>query len=160
MASKQRYKVHHSTVLDAGPDAVWAELRDVLKMVKIIFSGGLGSAEWVEGGSLDRVPSRYNFTVGPDRDLFQQQVAGRDEVQRSVTYRSVAPVLCVVDYVATYHVREVTNDPHRSFLEWTRDVQVADDTQPEVVEAVLGMMAAQIDAVRDFFAPPDPSSQP
>ena len=160
MAPRQRYKVHHSTVLDASPDAVWAEIRDVMKMVKIIFGGGLVSVEWVEDGSLERIPARYNFTVLPGHDLFQQEVAGRDEVQRVITYRAVARALCVVDYVATYRVHEVTNDPGRSYLEWTRDFQVADDSEPEVVEAVLGMMATQIDAIRDYFATPDPNHQP
>lgn len=160
MALKQRYKVHQTSVLDASPDAVWAEVRDVMKMVKIIFGGALVSVEWVEDGSLDRVPARYNFTVLPGHELFQQQVAGRDEVERSVTYRSVARALCVVDYVANYRVREVTNDPDRCFLEWTRDFQVADDAEPEVVEAVLGMMATQINAIRDYFATPDPTRTP
>lgn len=92
MAPKQRYKVHHSTVLDASAEAVWAE----------------------------RIPARYAFTVLPGHDLFQQEVAGRDEVQRVITYRAVARALCVVDYVATHRVHEVTNDPERSYLEWTR----------------------------------------
>ncbi|MFC4857120.1 SRPBCC family protein [Actinophytocola glycyrrhizae] len=154
MDVKPRYKLHHSTVLDADPDTVWAEVRDVMKLVKIVFADMAESVEWVDGGRVEVVPSRYNFSLLPGHDLVQQQIAGRNEVERSVTYRTVARALCIMDYVATYRVRAVTNDPTRSYMEWTRDIQVADDAAPEVVEAIFGMMANQINAVRDYFAGP------
>jgi len=157
---KPRYKLHNSTVLDADPDTVWAEVRDVIKMVKIVFAGAVTNVEWAEDGTIDRVPARYDFTILPGHDLVQQQVAGRNEVERSLTYRTVARALCIADYVATYRVLTLTNDPGRCYLEWTRDFQITDDAEPEAVDAILSMMSGQINALRDYFATPDPNRQP
>ena len=154
MAGKPKYTLHSSTVLDADPDAVWAEVRDVVKLVKIVFEGAVGTVEWAENGALEQVPSRYDFTLLPDNDVVRQEVAGRNDVERTLTYRTVAPALCIHHYEATYRVRTVTNDPGRCFMEWTRQVETTDDAAPEAVAAVLGMMENQINAVRDYFARP------
>ncbi|HEY7593131.1 MAG TPA: SRPBCC family protein [Actinophytocola sp.] len=155
MAGKPTYKLYSSTVLDADPDSVWDEVRDVMKVVKIVFEGVVSSVDWTEGGSLDRVPSRYDFTLLPNDDLVRQEVAGRNEVERSLTYRTVAPALCIAHYVATYRVREVSNDPTRSYLEWSREVETVEGADPEAVDAVLGMMENQINLLRDHFARPE-----
>ena len=150
--SKPKYTMYHSTVLDADPDTVWAEVRDVLKLVKILFGDTVGGVQWVEHGSPERVPSRYEFTMLHNGGLVQQEVAGRNESTRSVTYRTVAPVLCLYDYLATYRVFAVTNDPTRCFLEYSREFMVTDDAEPEIVGALITMMENQINAVRDYFA--------
>jgi hypothetical protein len=89
-----------------------------------------------------------------NQGLVQQEVAGRNDVARSLTYRTLAPVLCLYDYVATYRVFPVTNDPGRSFLEYSREFMVTDDAEPGIVEALMTMMDNQISVVRDYFAPP------
>lgn len=154
MATTTKYKMYHSTVLDAGPDAVWAEVRDVLKMVKILFGGGVDDVQWGEDGALERIPSRYQFTILPNRELVRQEVAGRDEVERSLSYRSVARVLCLYDYVSNYRVLPLTTDPDRCFFEYSREFMVADDAEPAVVEALLEMMENQINVLREYFANP------
>jgi hypothetical protein len=155
VAFTAKYTLHSSTVVDADPDTVWAEIRDVVKLVKIVFEGAVGEVDWAAGGELEQVPSRYDFTLLPTNDLVQQEIAGRNEAERSLTYRTVAPAMCIYDYVATYRIREITNDPGRCFMEWTRNITVFDEAEPEVVEAVLAMMANQINAVRDYFAHED-----
>ncbi|MDQ3789678.1 MAG: SRPBCC family protein [Actinomycetota bacterium] len=154
MIIKPKHTMYQTTVLDAGADAVWAEVRDVLNLVKILFGDTVGDMTWVDGGSPDLVPSRYEFRMLHNGGLVQQQVAGRDEVDRSLTYRTTAPVLCLYDYVATYRVLPVTNDPGRSFFEYSREFMVTDDAEPAIVEALTSMMDNQISAVRDYFATP------
>jgi hypothetical protein len=151
---KPKHTMYQTTVLDADPDTVWTEVRDVLKLVKILFGDTVGNAQWMEGGSPDRVPSRYEFTMLQNQGLVQQEVVGRNEVDRSLTYRTVAPVLCLYDYVATYRVFPVTNEPGRSFLEYRREFMVTDDAAPEIVQGLMGMMESQISVVRDYFAAP------
>ena len=154
MIVKPKHTMYQTTVLDADPDTVWTEVRDVLKLVKILFGDTVGGVEWVEGGSPERVPSQYEFTMLANQGLVQQEVAGRNDVARSLTYRTLAPVLCLYDYVATYRVFPVTNDPGRSFLEYSREFMVTDDAEPGIVEALMTMMDNQISVVRDYFAPP------
>ncbi|WP_329044056.1 SRPBCC family protein [Amycolatopsis sp. NBC_01488] len=151
---KPKHTMYQTTVLDADPDTVWTEVRDVLKLVKILFGDTVGGVAWVEGGSPERVPARYQFTMLATQGLVQQEVAGRDDVARSLTYRTLAPVLCLYDYIATYRVFPVTNDPGRSFLEYSREFMVTDDAEPGIVEALMSMMDNQISVVRDYFATP------
>ena len=154
MIIKPKHTMYQTSVLEAGPDTVWAEVRDVLNLVKILFGDTVGGMTWVEGGSPELVPSRYEFTMLHNGGLVQQEVAGRNEVERTVTYRTVAPVLCLYDYVATYRVVPVTNDPNLSFIEYSREFMVTDDAEPAIVEALMTMMDQQISAVRDYFATP------
>ncbi|GAB1514615.1 SRPBCC family protein [Actinophytocola sp. KF-1] len=155
MIIKPKYRMYLSTVVDAAPDAVWAEARDALNLVKILFGGTVDGMTWVDGGSPDLVPSRYEFRMPLNGCLVQQEVAGRNEVDRALTCRTTAPVLCLYDYVATYRVLPVTNDAGRSFLEFTREFKVTDDAEPAVVESLVSMMENQISVARDYFATPD-----
>ena len=152
--SKPKYTMYHSTVLDADPDTVWAEVRDVLRVVKILFGDTVANVQWTDGGSPDRVPSRYEFTMLLNGGRVQQEVSGRSEATRTVTYRTAAPVLCLYDYVASYRVFAVTNDPGRCFLEYSREFMVTDDAEPEIVGALITMMDNQINILRDYFASP------
>ncbi|MEU8890319.1 SRPBCC family protein [Streptomyces sp. NPDC048442] len=152
MGIQRKHTMYHSTVVDAGPDAVWAEVRDALNLVKIVSGDAVRDVCWAEGGSAERVPARYDFTLVFCDGLVQQEIAGRDEVERSQTYRAVAPTTGVDAYVATIRVRTITNDPERSFFDWTRELTIAEDADPEVVEGIIAMMAHQTDSVRDHFA--------
>ncbi|MFP3987760.1 SRPBCC family protein [Streptomyces sp. E11-3] len=156
MAIQRKHTMHHSTIVDADPDAVWTEVRDPMKVVKIVSGDAAKDVRWAEGGALERVPSRYDFTLVFCDGLVQQEVAGRNELERSQTYRAVAPTTGVDGYVATVRVRPITNDPDRSFFEWSRELTIADDADPEVVEGIIAMMEKQTDAVRDYFASPKP----
>ncbi|GAA3105156.1 SRPBCC family protein [Streptomyces echinatus] len=154
MAIQRKHTMYHSTILDAGPDSVWSEVRDPMKVVRIVSGPAVKNVHWADGGSLEKVPSRYDFTLVFNEGLVQQEIAGRDEVERSSTYRAVAPATGVDGYAATIRVRPITNDPHRSFFEWSRELTIAEDADPGVVEAIIAMMEKQTDAVRDHFALP------
>jgi hypothetical protein len=93
--------MHHSTILDAAPDTVWAEVRDPMKVVKIVSGPAVKNVSWTEGGALERVPSRYDFTPAFNEGLVQQETAGRNEVERSSTYRVVAPTMDILSCAAT-----------------------------------------------------------
>ncbi|MFF3343700.1 SRPBCC family protein [Streptomyces flavidovirens] len=152
MTIQRKHTMYHSTIVDADPDTVWAVVRDALKVVAIVSGDAVKDVCWAEGGAVERVPSRYDFTLVFNDGLVQQEVAGRNEVERSQTYRAVAPATGVDGYVATIRVRPITNDPGRSFFEWSRELTIADDADTEVVETIIAMMAKQADSIRDYFA--------
>ncbi|MCM6778865.1 SRPBCC family protein [Nocardia sp. CDC159] len=152
MPIQRKHTMHHSTIVDADPDTVWAVVRDAMQVVRIVSGHAARDVSWTEGGAVERVPARYDFTLVFNDGLVQQEVAGRDEVRRSQTYRAVAPTMGVTAYLATIRVRTITNDPNRSFFEWSRELTIAEDADPEVIEAIIAMMAKQTDAVRDHFA--------
>lgn len=159
MTITPKHRMYQTTVLEADPDTVWAEIRDVLRMVKILFADTVGGMHWKGDGSPERVPSRYEFTMLGNGGLVQQEVAGRNEAERSLTYRTTAPVLCLYDYVATYRVLPVTTEPGHSFLEYSREYMIGEDAAPEMVDGLIAMMDNQISVVRDYFATPKPGIQ-
>lgn len=56
----------------------------------------------------------------------------------------------IVDYVATYRVRPVTNDPGRSFVEWWREFRLVEGTDVGAflpfLETLLGDDIARVKA--------------
>lgn len=146
------YTVYHSSILDAAPDRVWSEMRDIMRTIDIIFGSQVEDAHWVDCGSVDRVPSRYEFTLLPGRDVALEEVIGRSEYDRSLTYRSVGQVLEIYDYVATYRVLAVTNDPQRCFLEYSRQFRVTPAGGSDFVAVIESLFDQEIDAVRAYFA--------
>ncbi|MEV6278626.1 SRPBCC family protein [Nocardia sp. NPDC051832] len=152
MAIQRKHTMYDSTIIDADPGTVWAVVRDALRVVSIVSGPAAQDVHWVGDGSAERVPSLYNFTLAFSGGLVQQEVSGRDEVERAQSYRSIEPTMGVQRYLGAIRVREITNDPHRSFFDWTRELTIAEDADTEVVETIIAMMAKQTDAIRDFFA--------
>ncbi|RII20952.1 Polyketide cyclase / dehydrase and lipid transport [Streptomyces sp. YIM 130001] len=152
MAIQRKHTMYHSTVIDADPDTVWAVVRDALKVVSIVSGEGAKKVGWAEGGAPEKVPARYDFTLAFNDGLVQQEVAGRNEVDRAQTYRAVAPATGVDAYLATIQVRPITNDPSRCFFDWSRELTIAEDADTEVVETIIAIMAKQTDLMRDHFA--------
>ncbi|MGH3929712.1 MAG: SRPBCC family protein [Pseudonocardiaceae bacterium] len=147
-----KYTVYHSSVLDAAPETVWAEVRDIIQMLDIVFGNNIKNPHWVKGGSAQKVPSMFEFTLLPGGDVVREEVIGRAEHERSLTYRSIGQVLSIVDYVATYRVLPVTNDPACSFIEWSREFRVVEDADPEFLPFLEGLIDQEIDAVKAHFA--------
>ncbi|QQQ80040.1 SRPBCC family protein [Saccharothrix sp. 6-C] len=153
MALSPKYAVYHSAVLDADPDRVWAEVRDMMALLDIVFGEGIEKARWTHGGSAEKVPSPFEFTLLPHHDLAREEVVGRSETDRSLTYRSVDQVLFIVDYLATYRVRPVTNEPGRSFVDWEREFRVVPDAPAGFLDDLEALFAQEIASVKAHFAP-------
>lgn len=152
MAIQRKHTMYDSTIVDADPDTVWSVVRDALRVVSIVSGPAAKDVHWVGDASPERVPALYNFTLVFSDGLVQQEVAGRNELERSQTYRSIEPTMGVDLYLGTIRVRPITNDPHRSFFDWTRELTVAADADTEVVETIIDMMSKQTNAIRDHFA--------
>ncbi|GAA1296324.1 SRPBCC family protein [Saccharothrix xinjiangensis] len=152
MALQPKFSVYHSAVLDADADVVWSQVRDMMVLLDIVFGKGIDDAHWVSGGSAERVPSLFEFTLLPNGDLAREEVVGRSEVDRSLTYRSVAQVLFIVDYVATYRVLPVTGEPGRCFIEWSRDFRLVPDAPDGFLDDIEALFAQEVATVKAHFA--------
>jgi hypothetical protein len=149
--SDPKYNVYHSAVLDADADTAWEVMRNILRVVEIAFGGAVENVQWMKGGSLDKVPARYQFTLVPGGDVVNEEVTGRSEHGRSLTYRTIGQALSLVDYVATYRVLPVTNDG-RSFLGWSREFRVVEGADPGFIEGFMDLLAREVGAVKAHFA--------
>lgn len=152
MTALPKYSVYHSAVLDADPDEVWTQVRDMMVLLDIVFGDGIENARWTHRGSAGKVPSRFEFTLLPGHDLADEEVVGRSEPDRSLTYRSVGQVLFIVDYLATYRVRPITSEPGRSFLDWRREFRVVPDAPAGIVADLEALFAQEIASVKAHFA--------
>lgn len=152
MALSPKYSVHHSAVLDADAEEVWAQVRDMMVLLDVVFGAGIENAHWTHGGSAKKVPSQFEFTLLPNHDLAREEVVGRSETDRSLTYRSVEQVLFIVDYVATYQVRPVTDEPGRSFVDWRREFRVVPGAPDGFLDDLEALFAQEIASVKAHFA--------
>lgn len=152
---QRKHTMYHSTILQADPETVWATVRDAMQILDIVSPGDLDihrDVSWVEGGSVETVPARYDFRLTLNGRLVQQEIAARDEINKTQSYRAVAPTSGVASYEATIRVFPVTNEPDRSFFDWSRTLEIAEDADLDVVARIIEVMEAQTDAVRDHFA--------
>ena len=62
---KAKYHVYDSAVLDAPIEEVWALVRDMVTLLPLVFGDGVKDYRWVEGGSAEKIPSRFQFTLLP-----------------------------------------------------------------------------------------------
>jgi hypothetical protein len=132
-------------------DTAWEVMRNILRVVEIAFGGAVENVQWMKGGSLDKVPARYQFTLVPGGNVVNEEVTGRSEHGRSLTYRTIGQALSLVDYVATYRVLPVTNDG-RSFLGWSREFRVVEGADPGFIEGFMDLLAREVGAVKAHFA--------
>lgn len=150
---KAKYHVYDSVVLDAPIEVVWAEIRDIINVLPIVFGDGVKDHHWIDGGSAEKIPSRFEFTLAPSGAKATEEVVARSEVDHSVTYRMIGQAVGVEGYVATYRLRPITNEPGKTFLEWPREFSVAPGEDPEkIVPFIAGLTASEVAALKTYFA--------
>jgi polyketide cyclase/dehydrase/lipid transport protein len=88
----------------------------------------------------------------PGNDVITQEVVGRNEIERSLTYRTVGQALSLHDYVGTYRVLPVTNERGTSFMEWSREFRIVEGADPGFLPMIMQMIAQETDTVQAYFA--------
>jgi hypothetical protein len=150
---KAKYHVYDSVVIDAPIEEVWAVIRDIVQLLPICFGDGVKDYHWVDGGSPEKIPSRFEFTLHPSGAKAVEEVVGRSEVERSLTYRMVGQAVGIEGYIATYSLKRITNEPGKTFLEWPREFSVLPGEDAEKTSAfIAGLTANEVAAVKDYFA--------
>lgn len=141
--TQAKYHLYDSAILDAPVEEVWRVIRDMMQLLPLVFGDGVKDCRWVDGGSAEKVPSRFQFTLHPSGDTPLEEVVGRSEVERSLTYRMIGSAVGIEGYVATYRLRPVTDEPGKSFIEWPREFSVAEGSDPAKVVPFLASLCAQ-----------------
>lgn len=151
--SEARYHVYDSAVLDAPIEEVWQEIRDMVKLLPIVFGAAIKDYAYVDGSSVEKVPSRFVFTLHPSNEKGMEEVVARSELDHSVTYRMLGEVVGLEGYVATYRLRRITSEPGKTFVEWPREFGVARGHDPaKVVPFLTSLTAQQLVALKEHFA--------
>jgi hypothetical protein len=151
--SEARYHVYDSAVLDAPIEEVWREVRDIVKILPIVFGAGVKDHAYVDGGSAEKIPARFEFTLHPSGDKALEEVVARSELDHSVTYRMIGQAVGIEGYLATYRLRPITSEPGKTFIEWPREFGVAQGQDPEkVVPFITSLTAKEVAAIKEHFA--------
>ncbi|AUX22629.1 hypothetical protein SOCEGT47_031330 [Sorangium cellulosum] len=146
-----RYHVYDSAVLDAPIEEVWQEIRDVTKLIPIVFGDSVKEYGYVDGGSAEKVPSRFAFTLASGERSVEEVVA-RSETERSVTYRLHGQIFGIEGYTGTYRLRRITTEPGKTFLEFPREFGVAAGNDPaQVVPSLAALTAKEVATIKAYF---------
>jgi len=150
---KPKYHFHHSSVLEAPPEVVWRELRDMISLFKGAFQGAVHDVYWVDGGSAERIPSRYEFVFQPGGERFSEEVIGRSELEHWISYRTVGSVMGLVDYVGRMSLRPITDEPNRCLFEATKDFRLAEGMDANAfIPSYAKMIEQQMVTLKAHFA--------
>jgi hypothetical protein len=149
---KAKYSIYDSAILDAPIEEVWPVVRDILQILPIVFGDQVKDCRWVEGGSAEHVPARFQFTLVATGETPLEEVVGRSETEHSLTYRMLGQAVGIEGYIATYRLRPVTNEPGKTFIEWPRDFSVVEGKNPAEVAPFLASLATQeVAAMKKYF---------
>ena len=140
---KAGYHMYLSTVLDAALDDVWPVVRDMMQLLPMAFEDAVTDYHWLPEVSAEHIPARFEFTLQPGGLVIQEEVVGRSETDHSLTYRTVGPALAFETYIGTLTLKPITDDPSRTFLEWTRDFSLVEGTDAEQFLSMYSGMADQ-----------------
>jgi len=150
--SSAKYSVYDSAILDAPLEVVWPVVRDIVRLLPIVFGDTVKDYHWVDGGSADKIPSRFTFTLVATGDSPLEEVSGRSEIDHSVTYRMIGQAAGLEGYVATYRLRPITNEPGKTFIEWPREFGLAPGADPaKVVPFITSLTAQEVAALKKHF---------
>jgi hypothetical protein len=133
---KARYTIYSSAVLNAPIEDVWAEMRDLSRALKLAFSKGVSDPRWVNGGSVDIIPSTLEFTLHEAGATIREEVVGRSEIDYTLRYRTVGTALSMVDYIGTFKFHHVTDEPDTTFMETTKEFSLVEGAD---IAGFLGM---------------------
>jgi hypothetical protein len=142
-----------STVLEAPIDVVWASVRDIVGLVKLLLGDAAASVAWEDGGSVDRVPAAFTFSIAGGGPPFHEIVTGRSESEHAIQYRAAAPVLSMAEYTADLRLYRVTLPADHTFAVYSRRFSLLPGADPrEQLPMLTGIMDNETVALRDHFA--------
>jgi hypothetical protein len=148
-----KYRVYDSAILDAPIEEVWPVVRDLMRVLPLVFGEAVKDYRWVDGGSTEKIPSRFQFTLQPAGETVLEEVVARSETDHSVTYRMIGQAVGITGYIATYQLRPITSEPGKSFLDWVRDFAVAPGHDPaKVAPFIAGLTAQEVATLKKHFS--------
>ncbi|WP_420126827.1 SRPBCC family protein [Longimicrobium sp.] len=133
-----------TAVLDAPEGAAWAKIGDIRKLLEIALPAATGF-QWLDGGNLARVPSRYSFqALGA---TVVEEITRRDVQEKVFGYRVVYPALGLQSYTATITLDAADNT--HTVITFSRDITFAD---PSAVGTWAALFEQEIADIQAYFA--------
>lgn len=138
------FRFTSTAVLDAPEGAAWARIGDIRKLLEIALPAAT-DFQWLDGGNLARVPSRYSFqALGA---TVVEEVTLRDVTEREFGYRVVYPTLGLQSYAATVSLDPVDNT--HTVITFSRDITFDD---PSAVDTWAALFEQEIADIQAYFA--------
>jgi NADPH:quinone reductase len=141
-------RVRRSTVIDAPIDAVWGILRD--------FNGherwhpAVAKSLIEDGRRADEIGCVRRFRLAQGGELREQLLRLSDH-EHSFTYCILESPIALIDYVATVHLKPVT-DGARTFWEWSSSFRTPPGEEEELAKLVGEQIyEAGFDAIKAQF---------
>lgn len=145
-----------STVIDAPIEAVWAIVRDLVKVVQIVVGSAAQNVMWRAGSSVDQVPAGFTFNL-PGGPPIHEEVTGRSEADQVIQYRAHGEVLTMAEYRAEIRLHPVTLPAGKTFVTYSRTFRLITSAGPSDLAGLLGIMDNEMVALRDYFSQPSAS---
>jgi NADPH:quinone reductase-like Zn-dependent oxidoreductase len=141
-------RVRRSTVIDAPVDEVWRFLRDF--NAHETWHPAVAESRIEEGRPVDAIGAVRRFRLREGGQLREQLLALSDR-DRRLTYCILDSPLPLIDYVASFELRPVT-DGRRTFWDWRSEFR-APPGQEQALAALVGeqIYEAGFDAVKRHF---------
>ncbi|WP_073919455.1 SRPBCC family protein [Streptomyces sp. CB02009] len=156
---KSSYVLYNSTIIEAPVDVVWAEMRDLAHLVDIIMVANQQAYDliWIGRGGPDSIPSTMQLNPIheslPSGHVVRQEVTGRCEASRKLSYRVTQNDIGIENHQASYALKEVTTHPELTFWEWYVAFSVGSGANETIlVKYFKETVADNIDKIRRHFA--------
>ncbi|HYF62186.1 MAG TPA: SRPBCC family protein [Herpetosiphonaceae bacterium] len=141
-----------STVLEAPIEAVWAVVRDILKVVEIVIGDAAHGLRWTHGASAEHVPARFQFKLA-DGSVAHEEVTARSETEHSIEYRANGVVLTMAEYAAAIRLQPVTLPAGQTFVTYERTFSfIPGVDHADALAMITGIMDNEMVALRQYFA--------
>jgi hypothetical protein len=152
---KPRYRLYHTAILHTPLADVWREMRDLYHILTVIMVANdqVHELRWLDGGSREHIPARMEFVELPSRRSIRQEVLGRCEQTYTLTYRVTENAAGIEDHMATYVLKPITEEPEKTFWEWTVEFAIADgiDAQ-QFLPYFVGVVDDNVAKIKAHFA--------
>jgi hypothetical protein len=160
---KPRYHLYNSAVLNAPIATAWREMRDLVHMIDSIMVANdqVYELRWLDGGSAEQIPAWMQFVELPRGRSITQEVLGRCERTHTLTYRVAENAVGIEDHCATYTLKPITEEPDKTFWEWTIEFTIADGVDDkQFLSYFTDLVKDNIVKIKAYFARSTATSAP
>jgi hypothetical protein len=152
---KPRYRLYHTAILHMPIADAWREMRDLFHVLTVIMVANdqVNELRWLDGGSPEHIPARMEFVELPSRRSIRQEVLGRCEDTYTLTYRVTENAVGIEDHMATYSLKPITEEPDKTFWEWTVEFAIADSVDAQqFLPYFVGVVNDNVAKIKAYFA--------
>lgn len=139
-----RYSMVATATFDQPVGRVWAVFRDFQKLLDVALPGLVSDFEWLNGGSRDRVPARFQFVASGA--LLREEVYHRSDDEYVLRYRVLEPALGILEYDAELKLAPISDE--QTVYTATRQLTL----EPGAIDGLAGLAALETQNLKTHFA--------